>query len=124
MDAALAGMTPLSRRRQTSAGTKSSDPPQIVVTSDHHEKEGLVVVGINAHDRPGLLLDISKGLLRLDLQLRHTEAAVVGERSLSIWRCECVGNEIPDIEEVWLVLNVSLYCRVANVKQASLLWTS
>jgi predicted amino acid-binding ACT domain protein len=58
------------------------DPAKIVVTID---KE-LVVVGINAHDRAGLLLDISKGLLRLNLQLHHTEAAVREERSLSIWR--------------------------------------
>ena len=56
----------------------------------------LVLVGINARDRPGLLLDISKGLLRLELQLRHTEAAVVDERSISIWRCEFLGTQLPD----------------------------
>ena len=77
---------------------------KIVVTID----KDLVVVGINAHDRAGLLLDIAKGLLRFNLHLRHTEAAVVADRSLSIWRCEVGGTELPDIEEVWSVLNALL----------------
>lgn len=67
-----------------------------------------VVVGVNANDRPGLLLDISKGLLRLNLSLRHTEASVVGQRSISIWRCELLENDLPDLEEIWSVLNVSV----------------
>jgi hypothetical protein len=71
-----------------------------------------VLVGINSRDRPGLLLDISKGLLRLELQLRHTEAAVIDERSFSIWRCEFLGMQLPDVEEIWSVLNVSLYSYV------------
>lgn len=79
--------------------------PQVVVTSDHE----YVVIGVNAADRPGLLLDISKGLLRLNLSLRHTEAAVVGARSVSIWRCELIDSEIPDLEEIWSVLNVSTH---------------
>ena len=78
---------------------------KIVVTID----KDLLVVGINTHDRAGLLLDIAKGLLRFNLQLRHTEAAVVLERSLSIWRCRLAGGtELPDIEEVWSVLNALL----------------
>jgi hypothetical protein len=92
--------------------TKASDPPQIVVTSDSGSQR-LVLVGINSRDRPGLLLDISKGLLRLNLQLRHTEAAVIGDRSISIWRCEYLGADLPDIEEIWSVLNVRFspdYC--------------
>mmetsp|Transcript_18082 Transcript_18082/g.51383 ORF Transcript_18082/g.51383 Transcript_18082/m.51383 type:complete len:1343 (+) Transcript_18082:187-4215(+) len=79
-------------------------PPKIVVTSD----QGFVTVGINNNDRPGLLLDISKGLLSLNLTLRHTEAAVVGTRSVSIWRCELLDSEIPDLEEIWSVLNALL----------------
>mmetsp|Transcript_29018 Transcript_29018/g.42804 ORF Transcript_29018/g.42804 Transcript_29018/m.42804 type:complete len:1236 (+) Transcript_29018:347-4054(+) len=74
---------------------------KVVVTSEHE----LVVVGVNARDRPGLLLDISKGLLRLNLSLRHTEAAVVQQRSISIWRCELIDSEIPDLEQIWSVLN-------------------
>lgn len=75
--------------------------PKVVVTIE----KDLVVVGINARDRTGLLLDISKSLLRFHVQLRHTEAAVVGDRSVSIWRCEVLGTDIPDIEEIWSVLN-------------------
>jgi uncharacterized protein with PhoU and TrkA domain len=84
--------------------TQNVDPPKIVVTV---EKE-LVVIGVDSRDRPGLLLDISKGLLRLHLQLHHTEAAVKVGRSLSIWRCEPIGAEIPDVEEAWTVLTALL----------------
>lgn len=96
---------------------RASDPPQIVVTTDYHDATNpnrLVLVGINARDRPGLLLDISKGLLRLELQLRHTEAAVIDDRSVSIWRCEFLGADFPDIEEIWSVLNVSSLLIIAG----------
>lgn len=105
------GFTRMSRRKTragVSSGVRASDPPKIVVTTDHVDTQRLVIVGINAHDRAGLLLDISKGLLRLDLMLRHTEASVVDERSLSIWRCEYMGDDLPDLEVVWTVLNALL----------------
>ena len=89
-------------KRQTSIH-RDTNTTQVVVAADHE----FVVIGTNAHDRPGLLLDISKGLLRLNLSLRHTEAAVVGTRSISIWRCELLDSELPDMEEIWSVLNVS-----------------
>ncbi|KAL7576543.1 hypothetical protein ACA910_018037 [Epithemia clementina (nom. ined.)] len=82
-------------------GLGPNDPPKIVVTIE----KDLVVVGINARDRSGLLLDISKGLLRLNLQIHHTEAAVVVDRSVSIWRCQVIGMDLPDVEEIWSVLN-------------------
>ena len=78
-------------------------PHKVVVTSDNE----FVVAGVDARDRPGLMLDISKGLSRLNLNLRHTEASVVGARSISIWRCELVNADLPDLEEIWSVLNVS-----------------
>lgn len=77
---------------------------KVVVTYEHE----FVVIGVDSRDRPGLLLDISKGLSRLNLNLRHTEASVVGTRSISIWRCELVDHELPDLEEIWSVLNVSI----------------
>jgi hypothetical protein len=83
------------------------------VTSEYE----FVVVGVNADDRPGLLLDISKGLLRLNLSLRHTEASVVGQRSISIWRCELLENDLPDLEEIWSVLNVSVAAVVSFQKK-------
>ena len=91
-------------RRVTVEGLANNDPAKIVVTIE----KDLVVVGVNAHDRPGLLLDISKGLLRLELELHHTEAAVVAERSISVWRCQPIGTEIPDLEEIWSVMNALL----------------
>ena len=101
------GSTPVPPRNHhqlTVDGLRPNDPPKIIVTIE----KDLVVVGINAHDRAGLLLDISKGLLRLDLQLHHTEAAVFNERSVSIWRCQVIGTELPDVEEIWSVLNALL----------------
>mmetsp|Transcript_13946 Transcript_13946/g.31658 ORF Transcript_13946/g.31658 Transcript_13946/m.31658 type:complete len:1331 (-) Transcript_13946:148-4140(-) len=95
---------PKRQRQMTVDGLHGADPAKIVVTVE----KDLVVVGINAHDRAGLLLDISKGLLRLNLQLHHTEAAVILDRSVSIWRCQIIGTELPDIEEIWSVLNALL----------------
>lgn len=78
------------------------EAPKVVVTIE----KDLVVVGVDSRDRPGLLLDISKGLLTFNLQLHHTEAAVVNGRSLSIWRCEPIGTEIADVEQIWTLLTV------------------
>ena len=78
------------------------EAPKVVVTIE----KDLVVIGVDSRDRPGLLLDLSKGLLSLNLENHHTEAAVVGGRSLSIWRCEPRGTEIADIEKIWTVMTV------------------
>lgn len=86
---------------------RGTDPPQIVAATVND----LVGVGINCPDRPGLLLDVSRGLLRLNLQLRNTEAAVVDDRSISIWRCEQIMTEnlhFADLEEIWTVLHALL----------------
>lgn len=77
---------------------------KVVVTVDTQDLEDVVLVGINANDRPGLLLDISRGLHSLGLQLHHTEASVVLNRSLSIWRCEAIDNAELDAEEVRAIL--------------------
>jgi UTP:GlnB (protein PII) uridylyltransferase len=81
---------------------RSDKSAQVVVTTNR----GLVLIGVNAPDRPGLLLDISKGLLQLNLQLHHTEAAVVGERSVSVWRCAHLEDKETDTEEIRVVLSV------------------
>ena len=97
------------RSREPSEGIRDTDPAKVIVTADRD----LIVIGVNARDRPGLLLDVSKALLRLNLSLRHTEASVVGPRSLSIWRCELIDSDLPDFEEIWSVLNVSaVFCAV------------
>jgi uncharacterized protein with PhoU and TrkA domain len=87
------------KERQVASGAH-----KVVVTSEH----GNVVVGVDASDRPGLLLDISKGLLRLNLTLRHSEAAVVAKRSISIWRCEMMGDDLPDLAQIWSVISTLL----------------
>ena len=84
-------------------------PARIVVVVDtNEEKRPLVVVAINTRDRPGLLLDISRGLLRLGIQLHHSEASVIQARSISIWRCEILDGGVSNIEEIWDSLNVLL----------------
>jgi Citrate transporter len=75
---------------------------QVVVVT--HNSRQHVLIGVNAPDRPGLLLDISKGLLRLNLSLHHTQAAVVGERSVSVWRCSHLEDKETDTEEVQALL--------------------
>jgi UTP:GlnB (protein PII) uridylyltransferase len=81
-------------------------PAQIVVATVSRDSRRLVLIGVNAPDRPGLLLDISKGLLQLNLQLHHTEAVVLRERSVSVWRCDYLENKETDAEEIWVVLRV------------------
>lgn len=82
-------------------------PPKIVAHVDIDDSlTKLVVVAIDATDRPGLLLDISKTLIRLGLNFHRTEAVVIDGRSLSLWRCEVMENGISDIEEIWSVMNV------------------
>lgn len=99
---------------------RRNSPAKIVVTND----KGFVVIGINALDRPGLLLDVARSLLGLRLTVRHTEAAVVGVRSLSIWRCDTEesSHEIPDVDEIWSVLSALLSPEegIAAIKQRGL----
>ena len=83
-------------------------PAKVVIVVDTSDKVPLVLVGINARDRPGLLLDISKGLLRLGIQLRHSEASVVEMRSMSIWRCEILEGGVTNEEEIWDVMSALL----------------
>ena len=82
-------------------------PARIVVVVDTNEElRPLVMVAINAQDRPGLLLDISRGLLRLGITVRHSEARVIDSaRSISIWRCEILEDGVCNIEEIWDSLN-------------------
>ena len=68
----------------------------------------LVTIGVDVRDRPGLLLEISKALISLRLNIRHTEASVVNKRSISIWRCELIDSDILDLDAIWSVLNVSV----------------
>ena len=82
-------------------------PSRIVVVSDH-ATEPLIVVAINAPDRPGLLLDISKAFKRLHLNFKSTEAKVVENRSLSVWRAEVLPDAVSDAEHIWSVLHVSI----------------
>ena len=91
-------------REGSSAAPKCAN--QVVVLC---EENGIVVVGVNSADRPGLLLDISKALLVLNLMLNHSEASVVGDRSVSVWRCGVIdGKKSPEMGELWTVLHEML----------------
>jgi predicted amino acid-binding ACT domain protein len=83
-------------------------PTQIVIATDNRDSSRLVLIGVNTRDRPGLLLDISKGLSRLNLHLHRTEAAVLGEQSVSVWRCSYLEDKETDEEQISVVLSVSV----------------
>jgi len=80
----------------------SGEHSRVVVTEQ--EDQDLVVVAIDTLDRPGLLLDISKCLARLQLELHHTEADVCNTRALSIWRCEPSSGMDVSLPEIWSVI--------------------
>ena len=107
--------------------TWGDGPPQIVVNI----VSSLVVIAVNSKDRPGLLLDVSRGLLlKLNLNFHHTEASVVAGRSLSIWRCELLHppsnkrnkkdesntkqQEKIDLDEMYSALHVSYLFYILN----------
>merc|ERR1719410_1787506 len=81
-------------------------PLQVVVVEDSAAltRVPIILVAVDAPDRPGLLLDISKSLLKLHLQLHHTEASVQLQRSMSVWRCEPLKRYNIDLGEIWTVL--------------------
>lgn len=88
-----------------SISLKDDDRPKIVVANMY----GVISVGVNAMDRNKLLHDISRGLLRLNLKILHSEAAVIKKRSISVWKCtpsDKVDNKEPDIGEMYCVLEV------------------
>ncbi len=97
----------VSKRKK--AESSPDAPPKIVahVDVDNDPTNKLLAVAINTPDRPGLLLDVSKTLIRLGLNFHRTEARVVEGRSLSLWYCEVMDNGVSDIEEIWSVMNVS-----------------
>ena len=95
-------------------------PATIVVTPDPlTSKKNVILIGVNASDRPALLHDLSKGMKKLSLQTLQNEASVVGLRSISVWRCEVGGGlraerrrregvDETDIQEIWSVLHALL----------------
>mmetsp|Transcript_1386 Transcript_1386/g.2448 ORF Transcript_1386/g.2448 Transcript_1386/m.2448 type:complete len:610 (+) Transcript_1386:897-2726(+) len=72
---------------------------KVVVLIDTQDLEDVVLVGVNTIDRPGLMLDISRTLHSLGLQLHHTEASVIRNRSISIWRCALIDGGVGDPNE-------------------------
>jgi len=98
----------VSKRKKAALGPNA--PPKIVahIDTENDPKNKLTAVAINTPDRPGLLLDISKTLIRLGLNCHRTEARVVDGRSLSLWYCEVMETNVADIEEIWSVMNAML----------------
>lgn len=83
---------------RASVARKTSAPKKVVILQEH----GLIFIGIDIRDRPNILQDISSGLTSFGgLTIRHSEAAVVNGRSISIWRCESteplLSNAIADL---------------------------
>jgi di/tricarboxylate transporter len=91
--------------RGTNEYTQVDNKNRIIVTMD---SDNLVALAVDTVDRSGLMLDISKCLARLQLKVHHTEAAVVGTRSLSIWRCECSQPPSHSADEIWSIIDALL----------------
>ncbi|KAJ8602354.1 hypothetical protein CTAYLR_004240 [Chrysophaeum taylorii] len=73
-------------------------PPRVVALPDDTASDLMIFLAVDVADRPGVLRDISDVLLReLALQVRFSEAAVVGRRSISIWRCEVIHRGHDDV---------------------------
>jgi di/tricarboxylate transporter len=71
-------------------------------TTDHSNASRAIIVAVDTIDRPGLMLQISDTLLKQGLQVRHSEAKVVQDRSLSIWRCTAMDKNLHlDFESIW-----------------------
>jgi di/tricarboxylate transporter len=94
-----------------------STETRIILATEAFNDDKLLLVGIDTLDRPGLLMDISKNLLQNGLQLRHSEARVIADRSLSVWRCQGIKNEIPDVGDLWSSLSALLQTPKATGKQ-------
>ena len=67
--------------------TLSPSTSRIIVAISKYKDQYLIVLAIDVHHWFGLLLEISKCLTHLKLELCHTEAAVRDDCSLSIWYC-------------------------------------
>jgi di/tricarboxylate transporter len=86
-----------------------SPTTRVIITPDTAHSEGAVLIAIDTIHRVGLLMDISKTLFEHGLQIRHSEAEVISDRSLSIWRCTSLEPiVIPDYREVWESLDALL----------------
>ncbi|KAK7241723.1 sulfate transporter [Aureococcus anophagefferens] len=70
-------------------GLEAIAPPTVVALPDPESPDRLLLVACDVVDRPGIMRDISDVLASsLAMQIRYTEAAVVGRRSITFWRCE------------------------------------
>jgi di/tricarboxylate transporter len=79
-------------------------PIQLIVTLDETEK--IVLVGVDCEDHAGLMKQISDAIVQQGLNVRHSEAKVIADRSLSVWRCETlVGSSSTvtprDLDDIW-----------------------
>jgi hypothetical protein len=90
---------------------QSTRQTRVLVSTDETEKA--VLVGVDTKDRPGLLTDISDALRQQGLNIRHSEAKVFGERSLSVWGSEpehtSKSSPRPDLEDIWAAVNAVLF---------------
>ena len=91
--------------RPTSIITAKAKPPLVVVAEENINFSSIILIAIDAPDRPGLLKDISKALLKLHLHLHHTEASVHYQRSMSVWKCEPLSGHTVELEEISTALN-------------------
>jgi len=74
-------------------------PARVVAVVDPEAPDLMLHLVIDTVDRPGLVRDIGATITQnLAYQIRFSEAAVVGRRSISTWRCEVTRRRgIPEV---------------------------
>jgi di/tricarboxylate transporter len=87
-------------------------------TTNESNASRAIIVAVDTIDRPGLMTQLSDTLFKQGLQVRHSEAKVVQDRSLSIWRCTAIDqNAHLDYEAIW----ESMYRQIRSNDHHSLL---
>lgn len=86
-------------------------PTRVIIAGEaSSEEDRAELIAIDCPDRNGLLMDITQTLFQHGLKMRTSEAQVIDERSLSVWRCEAIDpSTVPDREEVWSALSELLH---------------
>jgi di/tricarboxylate transporter/formyltetrahydrofolate hydrolase len=90
--------------REAKKLSRSSSPASLKASVVVAFEKNVIIMGATSRDRPGLISDITSALLELNLNIRHNEATVVGDQSISVWRCTTQndrGEEELDEEELW-----------------------
>jgi di/tricarboxylate transporter len=90
---------------------------RVIITTEAFSNEPLLLVAVDTPARPGLHTDISTIFLQQGLEIRHSEATVIGQQSLSVWCCQSLKTILPDLGDLWSTLSSLLQTQTGVRKQ-------